>query len=202
MSTLLGSPSRSHRSLPGGHKEGWELDAIWEHPLYLFPFPAAEEVDPEQLGNPAQGNLVAVLQEAQRIYAEREREFGDEPVRQVEVPLMLSLIDERWADYLSTLEHLAEDPAPRLPLPNSGSARTRAAGRGGGHAEVGSAFGDTRAAGQRVAPAASTYAPISNGGTTLLLPLPEQAKWLRRRRTKAWSLYQPAETLCVLAAPG
>ena len=67
------------------------------------------EVDLEQLGNSAQEVAETVIQEAQRIYAEREREFGDELVRQVEVQLMLSLIDERWADYLTTLEHLKDD---------------------------------------------------------------------------------------------
>ncbi|MDA8395616.1 MAG: SEC-C metal-binding domain-containing protein, partial [Candidatus Dormibacteraeota bacterium] len=71
--------------------------------------PSAEEVDLEQLGNSAQEVADTVIQEAQRIYGEREREFGEELVRQVEVQLMLSLIDERWADYLTTLEHLKDD---------------------------------------------------------------------------------------------
>ena len=93
----------------GGHKDGWELEALWDRLRYLFPFPSAEEVDLEQLGNSAQEVAETVIQEAQRIYAEREREFGDELVRQVEVQLMLSIIDERWADYLTTLEHLKDD---------------------------------------------------------------------------------------------
>ena len=75
----------------------------------MFPFPPAEEVDLEQLGNTPQDVAETVIQEAERIYSEREREFGEELVRQVEVQLMLSLIDERWADYLTTLEHLKDD---------------------------------------------------------------------------------------------
>ncbi|MGC8474415.1 MAG: preprotein translocase subunit SecA, partial [Candidatus Dormibacteria bacterium] len=93
----------------GGHKDVWELETLWDRLRYLFPFPSAEEVDLEQLGNSAQEVAETVIQEAQRIYGEREREFGDELVRQVEVQLMLSLIDERWADYLTTLEHLKDD---------------------------------------------------------------------------------------------
>ncbi len=93
----------------GGHKEGWELEALWDRLRYVFPFPPAEEVDLEQLGNTPQDVAETVIQEAERIYSEREREFGEELVRQVEVQLMLSLIDERWADYLTTLEHLKDD---------------------------------------------------------------------------------------------
>jgi preprotein translocase subunit SecA len=93
----------------GGHKDSWDLEPLWDRLRYLFPFPPAEEVDLEQLGNTAQEVAETVIQEAQRIYAQREQEFGEELVRQVEVQLMLSLIDERWADYLTTLEHLKDD---------------------------------------------------------------------------------------------
>jgi preprotein translocase subunit SecA len=50
-----------------------------------------------------------VIQEAERLYTEREEQYTPEVVRQVEVQLMLGLIDERWADYLTTLEHLKDD---------------------------------------------------------------------------------------------
>ena len=50
-----------------------------------------------------------MIQEAERLYSEREAQYTSELVRQVEVQLMLGLIDERWADYLTTLEHLKDN---------------------------------------------------------------------------------------------
>ncbi len=93
----------------GRHKAEWELEALWERFRYIFPFPPAEDVDLEQLGDTPEELGETVTQEAERLYAEREAEYSPELVRQVEVQLMLSLIDERWADYLTTLEHLKDD---------------------------------------------------------------------------------------------
>jgi preprotein translocase subunit SecA len=66
-------------------------------------------VELEQLGDSPDQMAETLIQEAERIYAEREEQYTPEIVRQVEVQLMLGLIDERWADYLTTLEHLKED---------------------------------------------------------------------------------------------
>jgi preprotein translocase subunit SecA len=93
----------------GRHKAEWELEALWDRLRYIFPFPPEEEVELEQLGDSPDEMTETLIQEAERIYAEREEQYTPEIVRQVEVQLMLGLIDERWADYLTTLEHLKED---------------------------------------------------------------------------------------------
>ncbi|MHB8323899.1 MAG: preprotein translocase subunit SecA [Candidatus Dormibacteria bacterium] len=93
----------------GRHKAEWELDALWERLRYIFPFPPAEEVELEQLGSTPEEVADTLTQEAERLYTEREEQYTLEVVRQVEVQLMLGLIDERWADYLTTLEHLKDD---------------------------------------------------------------------------------------------
>jgi preprotein translocase subunit SecA len=93
----------------GRHKAEWEMETLWERLRYIFPFPPADEVELEQLGNSPEEMTETIIQEAERLYAEREAEYTPEVVRQVEVQLMLGLIDERWADYLTTLEHLKED---------------------------------------------------------------------------------------------
>jgi preprotein translocase subunit SecA len=93
----------------GRHKAEWELEVLWDRLRYIFPFPPEEEVELEQLGDSPDEMAETLIQEAERIYAEREEQYTPEIVRQVEVQLMLGLIDERWADYLTTLEHLKED---------------------------------------------------------------------------------------------
>ncbi|MHB8314083.1 MAG: SEC-C metal-binding domain-containing protein, partial [Candidatus Dormibacteria bacterium] len=93
----------------GRHKSEWELEALWERLRFIFPFPPAEEVELEQLGSTPEEVADTLIQEAERLYTEREEQYTPEVVRQVEVQLMLGLIDERWADYLTTLEHLKDD---------------------------------------------------------------------------------------------
>jgi len=93
----------------GKHKQEWELEALWERLRFIVPFPPAEEVELEQLGDTPAEVADTVIQEAERLYTEREKTYSPEIVRQVEVQLMLGLIDERWADYLTTLEHLKDN---------------------------------------------------------------------------------------------
>ncbi|MDA8394947.1 MAG: preprotein translocase subunit SecA [Candidatus Dormibacteraeota bacterium] len=93
----------------GRHKQEWEMEALWERLRYIFPFPPSEEVELDQLGDTPPEVAETVIQEAERLYTEREEKYSPELVRQVEVQLMLGLIDERWADYLTTLEHLKDN---------------------------------------------------------------------------------------------
>ncbi len=93
----------------GRHKQEWEMEALWERLRYIFPFPPSEEVALDQLGDTPAEVAETVIQEAERLYTEREEKYSPELVRQVEVQLMLGLIDERWADYLTTLEHLKDN---------------------------------------------------------------------------------------------
>ncbi len=93
----------------GRHKQEWEMEALWERLRYIFPFPPSEEVELDQLGDTPPQVAETVIQEAERLYSEREDQYTPELVRQVEVQLMLGLIDERWADYLTTLEHLKDN---------------------------------------------------------------------------------------------
>jgi preprotein translocase subunit SecA len=94
---------------PGRHQAQWDVDGLWDRLRYVFPFPPAEEVDLEQLGDSPEEVADTLLKEAERLYAEKEARFTPEVVRIAETQLMLQLIDQRWADYLTTLEHLKDD---------------------------------------------------------------------------------------------
>ncbi len=95
--------------LPGRHKAQWELEAFWDRIRYVFPFPSAEEVDLEQLGDDPDEVAATLISEAERIYADKETTYTGEVIRLLETQIMLQLIDQRWADYLTTLEHLKDD---------------------------------------------------------------------------------------------
>ena len=94
---------------PGRHQAQWDLEGLWERLRYVFPFPPAEEVELEQLGESPDEVAETLLRESQRLYAEKEALYTPEVVRFAETQLMLQLIDQRWADYLTTLEHLKDD---------------------------------------------------------------------------------------------
>jgi preprotein translocase subunit SecA len=94
---------------PGRHQAQWDLEGLWDRLRYVFPFPPAEEVELEQLGDSPEEVTETLISEAERIYSEKEANYTPEVVRIAETQLMLQLIDERWADYLTTLEHLKDD---------------------------------------------------------------------------------------------
>ena len=94
---------------PGRHQAQWDLEGLWNRLRYVFPFPPAEEVELEQLGDSPEEVTDTLSKEAERLYAEKEALYTEEVVRIAETQLMLQLIDQRWADYLTTLEHLKDD---------------------------------------------------------------------------------------------
>jgi preprotein translocase subunit SecA len=46
--------------------------------------------------------------DATRHYGDREAEFGEEAMRQIERQVMLKVIDARWRDHLKEMDHLQE----------------------------------------------------------------------------------------------
>ena len=52
-------------------------------------------------------DVVAELQEkAQKIYAEKESEFGENNLRELERVVMLKIVDERWMDHIDAMDEL------------------------------------------------------------------------------------------------
>jgi preprotein translocase subunit SecA len=94
---------------PGRHQAQWDLDGLWNRLRYVFPFPPAEEVELEQLGDSPEEVTDTLINEAERLYSEKEALYTPDVVRIAETQLMLQLIDQRWADYLTTLDHLKDD---------------------------------------------------------------------------------------------
>ncbi len=93
----------------GRHKAQWDLEVLWDRLRYIFPFPPAEEVALDQLGDSPDEVAETLGKEAERLYAEKEQQYSGEVMRVAEAQIMLELIDQRWADYLTTVEHLKDD---------------------------------------------------------------------------------------------
>ncbi len=93
----------------GRQKAQWELEPLWEKLRYVFPFPEAEAVDLEALGDSAEEVADRLLREIHRLYDEKEATYPPEVLRMVETQVMLNIIDTKWADYLTMMEHLKDD---------------------------------------------------------------------------------------------
>ncbi len=93
----------------GRHKSEWELEPMWQRLRDLIPFPPADEVDLEALGDSPEELQDTLIKEAQRLYEEKERRYPEEVVRSAETQLMLEILDTKWADYLTLMEHLKDD---------------------------------------------------------------------------------------------
>jgi len=53
--------------------------------------------------------IVSELQEkAQKIYSEKEQEFGEENLRELERVVMLKIVDERWMDHIDAMDELKD----------------------------------------------------------------------------------------------
>ncbi|HVA21521.1 MAG TPA: preprotein translocase subunit SecA [Candidatus Micrarchaeia archaeon] len=93
----------------GRHKAEWELEPMWQRLRELVPFPAAETVDLEALGDTPEEVRETLVKEAHRLYEEKEARYPEEVVRSAETQLMLEILDTKWADYLTLMEHLKDD---------------------------------------------------------------------------------------------
>jgi preprotein translocase subunit SecA len=91
---------------PTDYVEDWNLEGLWAQLDELF------EVDfgPEELPEGAsKEELVQLLvEDAQKLYAEREEELGSEVMRALERFLLLQIIDQRWREHLYDMDYLRE----------------------------------------------------------------------------------------------
>src|SRR5215218_9044059 len=92
---------------PGDFVEDWDLDGLWAQLDQIFRVDFdVEELDREQLDR---DQLVALLvEDALKLYDEREQELGEELMRALERFLLLQIIDQRWREHLYDMDYLRE----------------------------------------------------------------------------------------------
>lgn len=92
--------------------EEWDLEQLWTDLRQIWPV----TVDREQLVEEAGGlagidreELIASLQrDAQAAYDAREKEVGEEVMRELERRVLLSVLDRKWREHLYEMDYLRE----------------------------------------------------------------------------------------------
>ena len=95
-----------------GFPEEWDLDALWTALKQLYPVSMTlAEVEEEAGGRDGltRESLIEDLKaDAQAAYDEREAEFGDEVMRELERRVLLSVLDRKWREHLYEMDYLRE----------------------------------------------------------------------------------------------
>ncbi|GAA2146118.1 preprotein translocase subunit SecA [Nocardioides koreensis] len=92
--------------------EEWDLEALWTALRQIFPVSVDPEVLEKQAGGRANlevDELIEVLRkDAHEAYDRREREVGDEVMRELERRVVLSVLDRKWREHLYEMDYLRE----------------------------------------------------------------------------------------------
>jgi preprotein translocase subunit SecA len=95
-----------------GYPDDWDLDKLWTALRTLYPVGiTVEEVLEEAGGKPSitQTMLERELSaDAQVAYDTREETIGDEPMRELERRVVLSVLDRKWREHLYEMDYLQE----------------------------------------------------------------------------------------------
>jgi preprotein translocase subunit SecA len=92
---------------PDVHPEDWDWDQLFARVREIFPTTLTrEQFDPATVEY--QEVLEAFLEDAVKIYRQREEELGAEQLREVERLVLLNVIDNRWREHLYEMDYLQE----------------------------------------------------------------------------------------------
>jgi preprotein translocase subunit SecA len=92
----------------GRHPENWDIDGLVGYLGLYFPLAPGTTVPPEQLREGKPGLVEFLHRAAMAAYAAKEEQVGTDITRQVERWVMLRTIDQKWIEYLTTMEHFKE----------------------------------------------------------------------------------------------
>jgi preprotein translocase subunit SecA len=91
----------------GDYSEDWDLEGLFARIAEIFPVSfGLEDVDPQTTNR--EELTERLVEDALRLYDERERELGEELMRVLERYLLLQTIDQRWREHLYDMDYLRE----------------------------------------------------------------------------------------------
>ncbi len=91
----------------GEYAEDWDLEGLFARVAEIFPVSfGLEDVDAANTNN--EELTERLVEDALRLYDERERELGEELMRVLERYLLLQTIDQRWREHLYDMDYLRE----------------------------------------------------------------------------------------------
>jgi preprotein translocase subunit SecA len=92
---------------PGDYFEDWDLEQLWVQLDQIFEVDfGSDELDPNTTDRETLTRLL--VEDALKLYDEREGELGEELMRQLERFLLLQIIDQRWREHLYDMDYLRE----------------------------------------------------------------------------------------------
>ncbi|MCV7252042.1 preprotein translocase subunit SecA [Mycolicibacterium fluoranthenivorans] len=101
-----------------GYSEDWDLEKLWEALKTLYPVGIDHHdlLDSGAVGEPGELTrdelLGALVEDAERAYAEREKQIdaigGEGAMRQLERNVLLNVIDRKWREHLYEMDYLKE----------------------------------------------------------------------------------------------
>jgi preprotein translocase subunit SecA len=101
-----------------GYSEDWDLEALWSALKTLYPVGIDHHdlIDNDAIGEPGELTrdelLGALVKDAERAYAEREKELeelaGEGAMRQLERNVLLNVVDRKWREHLYEMDYLRE----------------------------------------------------------------------------------------------
>jgi preprotein translocase subunit SecA len=95
-----------------GFPEEWDLEALWVALKQLYPISLRLDALEDEAGGRdglTREQLVEdVKADAQAAYDAREKEFGDEVMRELERRVVISVLDRKWREHLYEMDYLRE----------------------------------------------------------------------------------------------
>jgi preprotein translocase subunit SecA len=92
---------------PGDYLEEWDLDELWSQLDQVFQVDfGPDELDRESIDRDELKRML--VEDAMKLYDEREAELGEELMRALERYLLLQIIDQRWREHLYDMDYLRE----------------------------------------------------------------------------------------------
>ncbi|MDX8151447.1 preprotein translocase subunit SecA [Patulibacter brassicae] len=93
--------------LPADDFESWDVDALYAALEEIWPVQIRrEEIDPDTVDR--EDLQTRLHEDAIAAYDLREKQLGDDLMRQVERYLLLNIIDQRWREHLYDMDYLRE----------------------------------------------------------------------------------------------
>ena len=90
------------------YPEEWNLEALETYSMKLFSIDKGffagidiESLDKEKLKD-------TIMEEALKLYAKKEEEFGEERFREIERVILLKVVDSKWMDHIDAMDQLRQ----------------------------------------------------------------------------------------------
>ena len=84
----------------------WDWDELIRQLTVLYPTELDREAISDDRGLDAGEVADAAVEEAHRVYANRETELGSDVLRKIEKTVVLSVIDNKWREHLSEMDYM------------------------------------------------------------------------------------------------